>query len=68
LNNPGKVIVINDTEGLPYDTTDIMIIADSANNRYVIVDILTMKYLDIIGNGKIGFKDRSFEESEFYHT
>jgi hypothetical protein len=45
-----------------------MVIADSANNRYVIVNVLTLKCLDVIGNGKIGCKDGKFEEAEFYHT
>lgn len=61
LNNPGKVIAIVDTEGLPYpNTTDIMVIADSSNNRYIVVDMNTNKCVDVIGNGKIGFKDGSF--------
>lgn len=68
LNNPGKVIIIADEENLPYPTTDLMIIADSSNNRYIIVDMLTMKCLDVIGNGRIGYKDGSYEEAEFYHT
>jgi hypothetical protein len=45
-----------------------MVIADSSNNRYIIIDMKTMKCLDVIGNGRIGFKDGSFEESEFHHT
>lgn len=45
-----------------------MIIADSSNNRFLIIDMLTMKCLDVIGNGKIGYKDGSYAESEFYHT
>ncbi|CDW76170.1 nhl repeat-containing protein 2-like [Stylonychia lemnae] len=69
LNNPGKVIAIVDTEGLPYpDTTDIIAIADSSNNRFVIVDMNTNKCVDVIGNGKIGFKDGNFQEAEFHHT
>lgn len=45
-----------------------MVIADSSNNRFIIVDANTMKCLDVIGNGKIGFKDGGYAEAEFYHT
>jgi hypothetical protein len=61
--------VVADQEDLPYpNVTDIMVIADSANNRYVIVDLNTMTCLETIGTGKIGYKDGSFEEAEFHHT
>jgi len=59
---------VADCDTLPYETTDIMVIADSSNNRFVIVDLLTMKCLDVIGNGKLGDKDGSFNEAEFFHT
>jgi hypothetical protein len=45
-----------------------MVIADSSNNRYVIVDLQKMECLEVIGNGKIGYKEGSFEEAEFHHT
>lgn len=45
-----------------------MIIADSSHNRFIIVDLLTMKFLEAIGNGRQGDKDGSFSEAEFYHT
>ena len=63
------MIAIVDTEGLPYpNTQDIMVIADSSNNRYVIVDMSTNQCVDVIGNGRIGFKDGSFSEAEFHHV
>lgn len=70
LNNPGKVIVISDRDDLPYgpEVTDIMVVADSANNRYVIVDLNKMECLEVIGNGKIGYKDGDFSEAMFHHT
>jgi hypothetical protein len=37
LSQPGKLILIKD-EGLPYTTNSLLIIADSANNRILIVD------------------------------
>lgn len=45
-----------------------MVIADSANNRYIIVDLKSLECLDIIGTGRIGYKDGKFDESEFHHT
>lgn len=45
-----------------------MVVADSSNNRYIVIDAATMKCLEVIGSGKLGFKDGSFEEAEFYHT
>ena len=43
-------------------------IADSGNNRFIIVDSKTLKFLEVIGTGKQGFKDGTFSEAEFYHT
>ena len=60
LNNPGKVIILTDLAGLPYEAKDIMVIADSSNNRFLIVDMETLKCLDVIGNGKVGYKDGSY--------
>lgn len=69
LNNPGKVILITDAIGLPYEgVEDLMVISDSSHNRFILVDMKTMKCLETIGNGRVGFKDGSFEEAEFYHT
>jgi hypothetical protein len=48
--------------------TDIMAIADSSNNRFIIVDMKKMECLDVVGTGRIGFKDGSFAEAEFHHT
>lgn len=45
-----------------------MVIADSSNNRYVIIDMNTNQCVDVIGNGRIGFKDGSFAEAEFHHV
>ena len=45
-----------------------MVVADSSNNRFIVIDLHTHKCLDVIGNGKIGYKDGSFKEAEFHYT
>ena len=47
LNNPGKVITIAGSKGLPYEgVSDLLVVADSSNNRYLIFDLKTLKCLD----------------------
>ena len=59
----------DDQAALPYDgVSELLIIADSSNNRFVIVDAATNTFIEQIGTGKIGYKEGSFAESEFYHT
>jgi len=45
-----------------------MVVADSSNNRFIVVDLTSMKCVDVIGTGRIGFRDGSFGEAEFHHT
>ena len=40
----------------------MLVIADSANNRIVIIDEQSMKCAAVVGNGKVGLVDGSFEE------
>lgn len=68
---PGKVIIVKGSEDnkLPYEgVNEVLIIADSSNNRFVVVDTETHKCLQVIGTGKMGYKEGSFEEAQFYHT
>jgi len=45
----------------------MIIISDTANNRLVVINEETMSCSDIIGNGKIGLVDGSYEEAQFHH-
>jgi len=56
---PGKLI-LND------DGTELFI-ADSGHNRILRVDTKTNRILDVIGNGKAGFKDGNFGVATFYN-
>ena len=54
---------------LPYEgVTSILVIADSANNRYIICDADKLVFLEQIGTGRAGSVNGSFKEAEFYHT
>jgi hypothetical protein len=72
LNNPGKVIIVPDINGkdLGYDESvkNLLIVADSSNNRVIILDQATHKCIDVIGNGNPSFKDGSYKDCEFNHT
>ena len=70
LSHPGKIITVRASEGsLPYEgVEEILVIADSSNNRYVVLNAETNETIEVIGTGKIGSKDGSFNEAEFYHT
>ncbi len=58
LNFPGKVLA--DTVG------NRLFIADSVNHRLVIADLQTFEVLDVIGTGRQGYTDGSFDEAQFY--
>ena len=45
--------------------SEILVIADSSNNRLVIIDAATNQFLEQVGNGKNNYKEGSFEEAEF---
>lgn len=64
LRYPGKVICIERQEGLPHP---MLVIADSANNRVIIINEESMECSSVIGNGKIGLVDGSFEDVQFHH-
>ena len=72
LSHPGKVITVQEKDGqtpLPYgDTSELLIISDSSNNRYLILNGETHEFIEQIGTGRIGYKEGSFDEAEFYHT
>lgn len=55
LSQPGKVIVHDGK----------LIIADSANNRILILDQKTHQFIEQIGSGRQGHKDGEFLKSEF---
>ena len=72
MSHPGKVITVRADQGqqeLPYPgVAELLIVADSTNNRFLIFNAATNTFIDQIGNGKIGYVEGSFAESEFYHT
>ena len=47
----------------------MLVIADSGNNRIILININTMKCVDVIGSsyGEIGLIDGSFKEACFHH-
>ena len=46
---------------------NLLVIADTANNRVVLVNEDTMEFEDQIGNGKIGLVDGAYNEAQFHH-
>jgi len=72
LSQPGKVIFVDSNKcynlggsavhvPLPYDgVTQILVIADSSNNRLIIIDAVTNQFIEQVGNGKNGYKEGSF--------
>ena len=51
---------------LPYENvTELLVIADSSNNRVLILDATTNKFLEQVGTGKSGYKEGNFAEVEF---
>lgn len=54
---------------LPYEgVQSLLVIADSSNNRFLILDADRNQFIEQIGNGKIGYVEGAFNEAEFYHT
>jgi hypothetical protein len=54
---------------LPYEgVSSLLVIADSANNRYVVCDAEQNKFIEQIGSGRIGYQNGSFKDAQFYHT
>ena len=75
MSSPGKITVIKNQEGLPYPdlgTNDLLVVSDSSNNRVIILTVQPefkeVRFLEAIGNGRLGHKDGSFAESEFFHV
>ena len=52
---------------LPYaeGTDSLLVVADSSNNRIVILDGKTHKFIEQIGNGRTGYREGSFADAEF---
>ena len=61
---PGKVLCIEKQADLDHN---LIVIADSGNNRLVIINEDTMKFECQIGNGKMGLVDGSYTEVQFHH-
>lgn len=46
---------------------NLIVVADTANNRVVLINEDTMEFEDQIGNGKIGLVDGQYNEAQFHH-
>lgn len=64
LRYPGKVLAVERQESMP---NNMLVISDSANNRIVVVNEETLECDYIIGNGKVGLVDGSYDEAQFHH-
>ena len=52
--------------GMPYlGVQGLLIIADSGNNRVLVLDRDNLKFLEQIGNGRQGHKDSDFKDAIF---
>lgn len=59
----------DDQPALPYDNVkELLVIADSSNNRFLIIDAATNKFIEQIGNGKTGYVEGAFADAEFDYT
>lgn len=77
MSQPGKLIYIDSAQSptltgqtqsvpLPYEgVTSLLVIADSSNNRLIVVDADTHRYLEQVGSGKNGYQEGSFAEAKF---
>ena len=51
---------------LPYEgVNELLVIADSSNNRILLVDAKTNTFLEQVGTGRSGYKEGAFSEAEF---
>lgn len=51
---------------LPYERVDeLLVIADSGNNRLILLNASINHFIDSIGGPEAGYKDGSFEEALF---
>ena len=77
LSQPGKLIYIDSNRSptldgrtiqvaLPYEgVTELLVIADSSNNRLVVLNAANHTFLEQIGTGRSGYKEGPFTEAEF---
>lgn len=64
LKFPGKVLCIEKQGALEHS---LIVIADSGNNRLILVDESTLACLDVIGSGQKGLVDGSYAEAAFHN-
>ena len=58
----GRIVQVS----FPYEgVSQILIIADSSNNRLLILDASNHTFLEQVGTGRNGYKEGSFTEAEF---
>lgn len=70
LNSPGKVFYYRTKpqkeKPLPYEgVTELLVIADSGHNRYILINASVNIFVDRIGSGQAGYRDGSFEQAQF---
>jgi hypothetical protein len=67
LRFPHKLQFVGKEECPIYDC-DLLIIADMGNHRILVVNEETYHCLEVIGNGKSGYCDGSFQDAQFNQT
>lgn len=68
LAYPGKVhVAVVAYESLPRYSEPVLFVSDQNHNRIVVTDIGGREVREIIGSGKPGFRDGSFDTAEFSH-
>ena len=65
LSQPGKVItaLLPDNNNPYPGVSEILMIADSANNRYLILNAETHEFIEQIGSGRVGYKEGGFKDA-----
>lgn len=66
LRFPSKLMMIEKQKGIEMN---LLIVSDCGNNRLLVLNEEThpMQIVHIIGTGKVGLVDGSFEEAQFHH-
>lgn len=64
LRYPGKLLCVDRQKGLE---NALLLISDTGNNRLVLINEETKDCMAIIGSGKVGLVDGSFDEACFHH-
>lgn len=64
LKYPGKILCIEKQKNLDHN---LIVISDTGNNRLLLINEETYQCIGVIGTGKVGLVDGSYEEACFHH-